>query len=349
MQKEKSQIVATVKKVMPAVVSVVISKKLKKLKRDLSKIANAVPGFSMDDIPEESIDADGNVRIGGGSGFIVNQDGTILTNRHVVSESGVEYAVTLSDGSKFPASILARDPLDDIAILKIESGKTKLPTVQLGNSEELKLGENVLAFGNILGVFQNTVSSGIVSGLSRSIAARITPQSPTFEMRGLVQTDAAINPGNSGGPLTDMEGRAIGINAAVIAGAQNVGFAIPIKLVERDLAELKKFGRIKRPLLGVRYMTLDDDLGKKLDLPVGYGAVVFKGHSFEKAVVPGSPADKAGIREKDIILSWDGEKITQQKNLQDFLSESEVGDVIELGILRNGRKTKTKLKLKERK
>ena len=334
---------------MPAVVSVVISKKMKELKRDLSKIANTVPGFSMYDIPEENIDADGNVRIGGGSGFIVNQDGTVLTNRHVVSESGVEYAVTLSDGSKFPASVLARDPLDDIAILKIEPGKIKLPTVKLGNSEELKLGENVLAFGNILGVFQNTVSSGIVSGLSRSIAARINPQSPAFEMRGLVQTDAAINPGNSGGPLTDMEGRAIGINAAVIAGAQNVGFAIPIKLVERDLAELKKFGRIKRPLLGVRYMTLDDDLGKKLDLPVGYGAVVFKGHSFKKAVVPGSPADKAGIREKDIILSWDGEKITQQKNLQDFLSESEVGDVIELGILRNGRKTKTKLKLKERK
>lgn len=349
MPKENSQLIRTIKKVMPAVVSVVISKSLEEVQKDLSKIVNIIPGLNLGEIPPDKVDAEGNVQIGGGSGFLIDKKGIVLTNRHVVSESNANYSVVTSDGEKYDAKILARDPLDDIAILKIDTGKRDLPILTLGSSDDLDLGQTVIAFGNALGIFQNTVSSGIVSGLARSIVARITPESPAFEMRGLIQTDAAINPGNSGGPLTDIEGNVIGINAAVIAGAQNIGFAIPIKLVERDLAELKRFGKIRRPFFGIRYITLDKDGSKKLGLSVDYGALVMKEHAFDKAVVPGSPAEKAGIKEKDVILEWNGEKITPQKNIQDCLAEAEVGDKVELVVLRNGKRIKKNARLAERK
>lgn len=334
---------------MPAVVSIVISKNLEELKKELGKIADIIPGFSISDIPPEKIDAHNNVQIGGGSGFIADPTGIILTNRHVISESTANYTIMLSSGRKFEAEVLARDPLDDIAILKISPGKTKLPALDLGDSENLKLGQTVLAFGNVLGLFQNTVSKGIVSGLSRSITARINPNAPPYEMRGLIQTDAAINPGNSGGPLTDIEGKVVGINVAVVAGAQNVGFAIPTKIAERDLEDLKKYGIIRRPFLGVRYITLDEDSAQKLNQPIDYGALVLRDHSFGKAVVPGSPAEKAGIKEQDIILTWNGKKITPQRNIQDCLSESEVGEVVKLEILRGNKKLQKEVKLSERK
>lgn len=343
----EEHVIVTIKKVMPSVVSVVVSKKLEQIEKE---IRNSYPAPFQDgamNIPPDKIDAHGMVQVGGGSGFIVDGKGFILTNKHVVNEPFAEYSVITNDGEKYPAEILARDPIDDIAILRIHAGKF-LPTIQLGNSSQIQLGQTVLAFGNALGIFKSTVSRGIISGLSRAIEAKPDPESPSQEMRGLIQTDAAINPGNSGGPLTDIHGRVIGINAAVIAGAQNIGFAIPIKAAEHDMRDLEKYGKIKRPLLGVRYLTLTSDIKEKLKLPADYGAFITKSTPLDLAVAPNSPADKAGLKEKDIILEWNGDKITPEKNIQDYLEDCSVGTIVKLTVLRNGRTLKKKITLTER-
>jgi len=328
---EDRKIVDVIKKMMPAVVSITVSKK------ETNNLN--LPPFQ--NTKSEKF-------VSGGSGFIVRDNGIILTNRHVIEDPHNEHEVTLGSGEKYNAELIARDPLDDLAILKIDPEGKKLPIVPLGSSENLNLGERVLALGNVLGLFEDTVSAGIVSGLSRSITARIDKHSQPSEMRGLVQTDAAINPGNSGGPLVNLKSEAIGINVAMIAGLENVGFALPIDIVTRDLDELKNHGRIRRPFLGVRYLTLNEEISKKLNLPVNRGALVIRGHSFENAVVEESPADKAGIKEKDVILEWDGDEITQKKNIQDYLSDCEVGDKVTVKIFRDGEEFETDLTLVER-
>jgi serine protease Do len=219
-----------------------------------------------------------------------------------------------------------------------------LTTVALGDSNNIELGQTVMAIGNALGIFKNTVSSGIISGLSRSISAQADPYS-IQELRGLIQTDAAINPGNSGGPLVNIFGQAIGINVAVVFGAENIGFAIPINSAKRVLSDLKKYGRIRRPFLGIRYLTVDSNLKEKLKLPVDYGALIV---SEKHGVVSKSPADLAGIKEKDILLEVNGEKITTDKPMQDFLENLAVGETIKLQILRDGKKMEVKMTLAER-
>ena len=346
---EKSSTVSTIKKVMPAVVSIVISKSLEAIEKEIPpEVLPFLPfGHPHLNIPDEEIDAHGMVKIGGGSGFIVDPSGVILTNKHVVIDPKAEYTVITNDDKKHKAEVLARDPIDDVAILKI-SGKN-LPTVELGESTNLDLGENVIAIGNALGLFKNTVSAGIISGLSRSIRAATVPTAPAQELRGLIQTDAAINPGNSGGPLVDLDGKAIGINAAIVFGAQNLGFAIPINYAKRDLADLKKFGRIKRPLLGLRYIPVDDIMKEKMKLLVDYGAMVVGQAPHSEGVIKGSPAHKAGIKEKDIILECNREKITSSYRIEDILEEKEVGDVLDLKVLRGKKNLSLKVKLTERK
>ncbi len=339
-----------IKKLSPAVVSIVISKSLEEIEKELPAEMLPLMPFGMPDleIPPEKIDARGMVQIGGGSGFIVDPSGIILTNKHVISDLSAEYTVITSDGEKHKAAIAARDPIDDVAILKIDSLKKKLPVAKLGDSSSLDLGEEVLAIGNTLGLFQNTVSRGIISGLSRSIAAKPDPRQPIQELRGLIQTDAAINPGNSGGPLLNMKGEVIGINAAIVFGAQNVGFAIPINSAKRDLADLKKYGRVRRPLLGIRYINIDENLKEKMGLPVSYGAlIVGKGKHYE-AVIQGTPAHQAGIKEKDIVLECNKEKLSLKKTIQDFLEEMSVGEILNMKILRNGKTLDLEVKLGER-
>lgn len=351
MQKEQSSVIQIIKKVMPSVVSIIISKSLEELEKELpATLSPYLPsGTPMPKIPEEEIDAHGMVKIGGGSGSIVDKTGIILTNKHVVIDPKAEYTVITQDNQKHPAEILARDPINDVAILKIKNGKIKLPAIELGDSDNLELGQTVIAIGNALGIFRNTVSLGIVSGLSRSLAAAIDLKTPIQEMRGLIQTDAAINPGNSGGPLVDSNGRVIGINTAVIFGAQNIGFAIPVNAAKRDLADLKKYGRIRRPLLGLRYIILDEDFKEKNQMPVGYGALISAEMHHNDGVAPNSPADKAGIKEKDIILECNGEKITKEKTIQDFLENMTVGEIMNLKILRKKKEFSVKVKLAERK
>lgn len=344
-----SQLSKTIKKLMPAVVSIIISKSLEDIEKELPEEMMPFMPFSSPEmhIPEEKIDARGMVQIGGGSGFIVSPNGIILTNKHVISDKDAEYTVITDAGKKYHAEILARDPIDDVAILKISAND--LPIVTLGDSSKLELGDDLLAVGNTLGLFKNTVSRGIVSGLSRSIAAKPDPKEPTQELRGLIQTDAAINPGNSGGPLVNLNGEVIGINAAIVFGAQSVGFAIPINSAKRDLEDVRKFGRVRRPLLGLRYVNVDENLQEKLNLPVNYGALVMsKGHH-QEAVIANTPASVAGLKEKDIILECNKIKLTIDKTIQDFLEELNVGDVLKMKVLRNGKILDLEAPLAERK
>jgi S1-C subfamily serine protease len=337
---DDKRVIKVIKKVMPSVVSIAIAEKFEDLQKQFPK------GFNPT-IPDGTVDEHGMVQTGGGSGFVVAPNGLILTNKHVVSEKKAEYTVILSDGRSFPATILSRDPINDVAILKI--AVDGLPCVRLGDATKLELGQSLIAIGNALGIFRNTVSVGIVSGLSRSIIAQADPNAPPQEMRGLIQTDAAINPGNSGGPIVDHDGCVVGVNAAIVSGAQNIGFAIPVNAARRDIDDIKKYGRIRRPLLGLRYTMIDGPLQKKMGLPVDYGALVMREGLHGAAVVPESPAEKAGIKENDIVLTIDGKKLDSDHPVQDFLENSNVGDEIDLLILRDGKQFPVKMALMERK
>ncbi len=347
----EDKVISTIKKVMPAVVSIAIAKHLEDLEKEIPKelypfLPDGPTGPHLE-IPESLIDKRGMVEIGGGSGFIVHENGIILTNKHVISDPKAEYTVIANDGKRFPAEVLSRDPINDVAIIKIQANG--LPVVKLGDAAKLELGESVIAIGNALGIFKNTVSLGIVSGLSRSISAQADPDAPPQEMRGLIQTDAAINPGNSGGPLVNLEDFAIGVNAAIVFGAQNIGFAIPINAAERDLDDIKKYGRIRRPLLGLRYLMIDDKLKDKMGLPVNYGALVVGESPHDHGVVAGSPAEKAGIREKDIVLEFNAKKLDRDHPIQDFLEDMNVGEKVELLVMRGGKQFKVNAALAERK
>ncbi len=348
---DDKRVIRTVKKVMPAVVSIAIAKHLEDLEKELPKeLYPFIPGGPSGEklqIPEDLVDKRGMVQIGGGSGFIVDANGLILTNKHVISDPKAEYTVILNDERRFPAEILSRDPINDVAILKIKV--EGLPCLNLGDATKLQLGQSLIAIGNALGVFKNTVSVGIVSGLSRAITAQAEPDAPPQEMRGLIQTDAAINPGNSGGPLVDADGNVVAVNAAIVSGAQSIGFAIPVNAAKRDLDDIKKYGRIRRPLLGLRYMMIDDDMKAKMNLSVNYGALVIRESEHDSAVVPESPAEKAGLKEKDIVLTLNGAKLDRDHPIQDFLENLNVGDEVTLAVLREGKELVMKVSLAERK
>jgi serine protease Do len=271
--------------------------------------------------------------VGSGSGFIVSSDGYIVTNRHVVEDTDATYTVTLANGKEYAGTVLARDAVLDIAIVKIAgSGFSKL---ELGDSDSLKLGQSVIAIGNALGQFQNTVSVGIISGLSRSIVASGGGSSELLDK--VIQTDAAINPGNSGGPLLDLDGRAVGVNVAVAQGSQSIGFSIPINSIKSIISSVRTTGSIVRPYLGVRYADVTADIAASKGLSVNYGVLVTKGDDGSAAVDPGSPADKAGIVENDVILSFDGVNMDEKHDLAFLIRGKKVGQSVTLGVLRNNK------------
>lgn len=324
---EESQIVKTIKKVLPAVVSITISKYLTIFENPFRPNPFGFEEFFA--VPKGKK----KVKVGGGSGFIVDKSGIILTNRHVVIDPQAEYVVVLNDKRKFKAKVLARDQINDIAIIKIN--EENLPVLELGDSSNLELGQTAIAIGNTLGNFENTVSAGVVSGLSRKIKAIDILEQKTQSLKGLIQTDAAINPGNSGGPLINTQGKVIGINAAMVFGAENVGFTIPVNAAKKDLDDLKKYGKLRQPFLGLRYIPISKKLQEDYNLPVNYGALVISEEiPGGEAVVPGGPAEKAGVKEADIILGIKNKKITLKNSLQDILQEFKVGDKIELKVLR---------------
>lgn len=326
---EESAIISAVEKVNPAVVSIVVSKDLPKFEQPGSPFG----GFFFE-IPSGETEKQ---RVGAGSGFIISQDGLIVTNKHVVDDPSAEYTGITKEGQKFPVKILATDPFNDLAIVKIEA--QDLPTVTLGDSSKLKLGQRVIAIGNALGEFQNTVTTGVVSGIGRNVTAGGGSQ--TEKLSELIQTDAAINPGNSGGPLINLGGEVIGVNTAISQSAQLIGFAIPINQVKKVINDVKEFGKVRRPFLGVRYLIVTETIAKLNKLPVDYGALIVRGDNpTEPAVIPGGPADKVGISEKDIILEVDGEKITVDNQLADLLRNYNPGDKVILKVL-SGDKEKT--------
>lgn len=339
--------VQVVEAVSPAVVSIIVSKDL-----PTGNNATLYPEFFRqflgdDFFDQNNSDATEKREVGSGSGFIVSADGLVVTNRHVVADEKAEYTVVTNKGDRHTAKVLARDTVNDLAILKIDG--TDFPTVTLGSSENLKPGQSVIAIGNALGEFSNTVSTGVISGLSRSIDA-YSGGFRSERLIGLIQTDASINPGNSGGPLLDSEGKVIGINVAVAQNAQNIGFAIPIDQVTATIDNVRQNGRLIRAWLGVRYVVITSDAAKENKLDKDYGALIVTGdQANEPAVLPDSPAAKAGLKEKDIILEVNGEKITEQNPLSFVIGRSKPGDKLELKVWRDSKDITVNVTLEEMK
>jgi len=319
---EESKIIKAIEEALPSVVTIGISKTTST--RDFFEI-DPFDFFSpFRRIPGQKRKIEQNI----GSGFIISQDGLIVTNKHVVSDTAASYKVLTNDDKKYEVKKIYRDPLNDLAILKIDA--TGLKPLALGDSSNLKLGQLVIAIGTPLGEFRNTVTSGIISGLGRGITAGSPFENYVERLDNVIQTDAAINPGNSGGPLINSAGQAIGVNTAISQEGQNIGFAIPINVV-KDL--IKNFnqagGKIERAYLGVRYKMIDRQTAVLNDLPEG---------AYITQVVENSPAQKAGLREEDIIIEFDGQKIRGEddQTLQKMIAKKKVGDRVRLKIWREG-------------
>lgn len=327
--REDSEIINVAEQASPAVVSIVVTK-------DLPRYESYYRNFGL--TPDE--DELQQQQVGAGSGFIISEDGLIVTNRHVVSDVEANYTVVLNDGSKLDAKVIGRDTVLDIAIVKVETDK-QLSVLKLGESASIKVGQTVVAIGNSLGEFSNTVSTGIISGLSRSIIAGDRSGSGGERLEGVIQTDASINPGNSGGPLLDISGNVIGVNVAIAQDAENIGFAIPIDGVKQVVDSVNEFGEIVRPYIGVRYQEVTPELAKQNNLPVEYGAWIVPqtgqaqgSQSSEPAIIPDSPAAKAGLRAGDIILEINGVKLQGDVSLQSEVQKYKVGDTVEVKLLR---------------
>jgi serine protease Do len=333
---ESTAVVSIVKKYSPAVVSIVATKDLPVLERTYGPFQEFCddPFFSQffdcKNQPELRQKGIERRQVGAGTGFIVKSDGLIVTNKHVVLDIEASYTVITSDGTKYPVEVLARDPFQDLAVVKIEA--QELPVVVLGDSDGLEIGQTVVAIGNALGEFSNSVSKGIISGLSRSITASSGVLSERLE--NVIQTDTAINPGNSGGPLLNLRGEVVGINSAVAPGAQNVGFAIPINRAKKALRDIELQGRIVYPYLGVRYIIVNDEVRTVRNLPVDYGALAVRSDSGEAAVLADSPAAKSGLKEGDIILEVDGRRIDDNYTLAEAIQFRNVGDKVILKVRR---------------
>ncbi|MDB5177883.1 MAG: putative HtrA2 peptidase [Candidatus Saccharibacteria bacterium] len=282
---------------------------------------------------------------GAGTGVIISKDGYILTNNHVI-DGATQVNVVNADGTTYEnVKIIGRDPLNDVAFLKI-SNVSDLPAAQLGDSKSVRIGQKVIAIGNALGQYQNTVTSGIISGTGRSVEASLdgTDTGDTESLTDLIQTDAAINSGNSGGPLVNLAGQVIGINTAIASDANSVGFVIPISSTKGVIESVIQSGKVSRAYLGVRYLAVTPDVAKKYDLSVKQGAYIFaEGNG--SAVVPGGPASKAGIKEKDIITKVNGVEIGTKGSVATLIGEYKPGDTVELTVLRDGKTLTVKVNL----
>ena len=351
--------IKAVKEASPAVVSIIITKDLPVVEQYFTNPFGDIFGenspFSFQ-VPQYRQKGTEKKEIGGGSGFIVSTEGLILTNKHVVLDKEAEYTVLTNDGSRYPAKVLALDPIQDLAVIKIEAKdevdeqglfyKKLFPYVKIGDSDNLQIGQFVIAIGNALGEFRNTVSVGVVSGLGRTVTASGGTFTETIE--DVIQTDAAINPGNSGGPLLNLRGEVIGINTATVSGAQSIGFAIPINKAKRDIESIKTLGKIVYPFLGVRYTLINETIKEKNKLSVDYGAWIQKGENGEMAITLGSAAEEAGLKEGDIVLELNGEKITQDNSLAKIIQKYNPGDRISIKYLRDNEEVLTSTTLKER-
>lgn len=352
----EQQAIETVKAATPAVVSIVISKDVPIVERYFEEVPSPFSPFNdffgSDpfspfnwQIPRYRERGTERREIGGGSGFLVSADGLVVTNRHVVSQPDVDYTVFTNDGTKYEAEVIARDPVNDIAVIKIQG--EALPFLSFGDSDQLQVGQTAIAIGNALSEFRNTVSRGVVSGLSRSIVAS-GAAGGAEQLEEVIQTDAAINPGNSGGPLIDLAGNVIGVNVAVALGSENIGFALPANVVKQTVESVKSQGRIIRPYLGVRYVPVTPVLQERNSLPTDYGVFIVRGETADTlAVIPGSPASKTGIVEGDIILEFEGQRLDEDTSLAELIRAKRVGEKVTLKIWHNGEERTATVTLEE--
>ncbi|OHA32144.1 MAG: hypothetical protein A2928_00410 [Candidatus Taylorbacteria bacterium RIFCSPLOWO2_01_FULL_45_15b] len=334
---EESQIISIVEKANPSVVSIVITKDVPVIEQYFEDPGIFPDFFGFDfQIPRQRQNGTEKREIGGGTGFVVSKDGMVVTNRHVVSDTKATYTAFTNDGKKYDVEVAAVDPTLDIAILKLKGAKD-MPSLAFGDSDTVKLGQTAIAIGNALGEFRNSVSAGVISGLARTIIAGDS-SGRAEQLDEVIQTDAAINPGNSGGPLLDLTGRVIGVNVAVAQGSENIGFALPANVVKSVVDSVQKYGEIVRPYIGVRYIPITAPLKERNNLSVDYGVLVQRGDMREElAVVPNSPADKAGIVENDIILEIDGTKLDENHSLASIVRKKSIGDKISLRLLSKGK------------
>lgn len=355
--REESKIIKTIKEAEPAVVSVIVSKDLPVLEQYFEEGFPLDPfgGFFGDDflspfsfrIPRYREKGTERQEVGGGTAFFVRADGLLMTNKHVVSDEDAEYLALLNDGRKLSAKVAARHPSNDIALLQVEG--ENFPALTIAD-DEVKLGQTVIAIGNALGEFRNTVSVGVVSGLKRTISAGSALGGPVEHLESIIQTDAAINQGNSGGPLLNTRGLVVGMSTAIAAGAQNIAFAIPASELKRALESFGQHGRFIQAFIGVRYVPVTKELQEKNQLKYDYGALVLRGEEpTDLAVVPGSPANKAGIEENDIILEVDGQRVTLESSLVSLIRRKSPGDTITLKILHKEEEKEVKVVLEEMK
>lgn len=342
---EDSATTDVVEQASKAVVSIIVT-------QDLSEYYNSTgPMFPFDEFffgsPFYYQVPSGQQEVSGGTGFIITTDGMIVTNRHVVESDKASYTVVLNDGAQYEAKVIARDDVNDIAIIKIEADN--LPVLDMGDSDYIKNGQTVIAIGNTLGEYKNTVTKGVISGINRRVTAGVS-YGYSEVIEEAIQTDAAINPGNSGGPLLDLFGKAIGVNTAVSQQGQLIGFAIPINLVKNVIESVQQYGRIVRPFLGVRYILLNKEIAVANEIKdIDYGALVVRGDSkTDLAVMPGSPADKAGIVENDIILEVNGEKISDGNGLSKIISKYKPSDTITLKVYHKGEEKNITIVLSEK-
>ena len=280
---------------------------------------------------------------GAGTGIVVSKDGYVLTNSHVVPENVTEIQIMMSDETVYSnVRVVGRDPFNDIAFLKI-ADVADLTPASFGDSAAAQVGQKVVAIGNALGQYQTSVTSGIISAVGRPLTASSGVDGQTESLENLLQTDAAINPGNSGGPLVNLKGEVIGINTAVAASAEGIGFAIPINDAKGLIKSVTKNGRVDRAYLGVRYVTITPALATEEKLAVKQGAYIKTTEG--SAVITGSPADKAGLKDGDIITQVDDKKIDRRNPLSSILSLYTVNETVELTILRDGKEQKLKATL----
>ncbi|OGK55872.1 hypothetical protein A3J15_03990 [Candidatus Roizmanbacteria bacterium RIFCSPLOWO2_02_FULL_38_10] len=320
---EESAIISAIDKTLPSVVTIGISKTTQS--SSYFEIDPFDPFTPFRQQPGKSQKVEQNI----GSGFIIDANGLIVTNKHVVSDTDATYKVLTNDNKTYDVRKISRDPLNDLAILKIDA--TNLKAISLGDSAHLKLGQIVIAIGTPLGEFQNTVTSGIVSGLKRGITAGSPFEGYVERLDNVIQTDAAINPGNSGGPLINLSGEAIGVNTAVSGQAQNLGFAIPIDVVKNLIKNFNQSGgRIERPFLGIRYQMITKQNAILNEVPEG---------AYILEVINDSPAQKAELQKDDIIIEFDGVKIKgdDDKNLQNLIIKKKIGDRINMKIWRDSK------------
>lgn len=317
---EESAIISAIERALPSVVTVTIEKTTRTPDRIQINPFDPFSPFRQQPGQEQRLER--NI----GSGFAVGKD-LIVTNKHVVSDTEAEFTVLDSEGNTYTVTDISRDPLNDLAILRLEGADLKV--VEFGDSENLKLGQTVIAIGTPLGEFTNTVTTGIISGLGRGITAGSAYEGFVERLDNVIQTDAAINPGNSGGPLLNSQGQVIGVNTAVSAESENIGFAIPVNVITELISNFKEAGGvIARPYLGVRYKMITEESAILNEVPQG---------AYIVEVVEGSPAAEAGIEPGDIIVEFDGKKVEGEDDttLQKIIADRKVGDNISVRIWRD--------------